>query len=60
MPKISESALREVREALKRYEEEVTKSSLRLSTKSTYLQHPERFIRWMEDKYELPGADELR
>ena len=60
MPKISEAALREVREAFKRYEEEVTKSSLRLSTKSTYLQHPERFIRWMEDKYELPGADEIR
>ena len=60
MPKISEAALREVREAFKRYEEEVTKSSLRLSTKSTYLQHPERFIRWMEDKYELPGTDEIR
>ena len=60
MPKISEAALREVQEAFKRYEEEVAKSQLRWSTKSTYLQHPERFIRWMEDKYELPGADELR
>ena len=60
MPKISEAALREVQEAFKRYEEEVAKSQLQLSTKTTYLQHPKRFIRWMEDKYELPGADELR
>ena len=56
MPQISEAALREVKDAFKRYEEEVEKSSLKRLTKGTYLQHPERFIRWMEGKYTPPTS----
>lgn len=56
MPKISKTALREVKDAFKRYEEEVEKSELKRQTKGTYLQHPERFIRWLEDKYNPPTA----
>ena len=60
MPKISESALREVKEAFALYEEAVERSALKRTTKGTYLQHPERFIRWLEGNYTPPSGSDQR
>ena len=54
MPKVSSLTLQEVQEALRRYEETVEASSLRLSSKNTYLLHARQFVRWLADDFE-PG-----
>ena len=54
MPKVSSLTLKEVQEALRRYEETVEESPLRLSSKNTYLLHARQFVRWLADDFE-PG-----
>lgn len=54
MPKVSSLSLEEVREALRRYEQTIEASPLRLSSKNTYLLHARQFVRWLADEFE-PG-----
>ncbi len=56
MPKINQDALRQVQEALDRYEKEVNATSLARSSKSTYILHAWHFVRWLNDDFE-PGAN---
>ena len=60
MPKISAAALREIKDAFKLYEEAIERSTLKRTTKGTYLQHPERFIRWLEGNYTPPSESVRR
>ena len=56
MPKIDREALQQVQAALHRYQEEVAATRLRPSSKWTYLQHAEHFVRWLNDDFE-PGIN---
>ena len=56
MPKISGDALRQVKEALDRYEKEVGATSLAPSSKKTYLLHAWHFVRWLNDDFEPGGT----
>ena len=55
MPKVSVEDLKEVKDALRRYEAEVDDSLLRRSTKDTCLLHARHFVRWLDNDFE-PGA----
>ena len=55
MPKISNSCLKQVKDALEQYEQEVEAAELQKSTKRTYLQHAKSFVRWLDDGFK-PGA----
>ena len=55
VPKISKSALREVRRAFAQYEREVEQADLVPDTKSTYLYHSRSFVRWLNDDF-TPGG----
>ena len=55
MPKISASALQEVRRALEEYEREVEQTDLALATKNTYLHHARTFVSWLDDDF-TPGS----
>ena len=55
MAKVSPTTLSEVQEALRRYEQTVEASPLRLSSKNTYLLHARQFVRWLAGEFE-PGA----
>ena len=46
---------RELTEALDVYEQELRGKGLRRNTISTYVQHPERFIRWLQGSYSPEG-----
>ena len=59
MPKVSKETLILIRDALERYQEEVIATSLKPSSKKTYLLHAEHFVRWLADDFE-PGASLLR
>ena len=55
MPKISISALQEVRRAFEQYQREVEQADdLALATKTTYLYHSRSFVRWLNDDF-TPG-----
>ena len=54
MPKVSPQTLREVQEALKRYEVEVEATHLSGDSKMTYLVHTRHFVRWLNDDF-TPG-----
>ena len=54
MAKVSSEALREVQEALQRYEQTVEALPFRLSSKNTNPLHARHFVRWLADKFE-PG-----
>ena len=56
MQRVSKPCLKQVREALATYTEEVEASELMPSTKRTYLRHAETFVRWLEGDFE-PGAN---
>lgn len=56
MPKINSQALQQVEAALDRYREEVEATRLRPSSKLTYLQRAECFVRWLNDDFE-PGIN---
>lgn len=56
MPKISREALREVEEALRRWELEVKASGVRAKTAKTYILHPTNFVRWLKDDFEPGGT----
>jgi hypothetical protein len=48
---------RELRSELNRYEEELRAAGKTRNTINTYLQHPERFINWLEGRYHPTQAD---
>lgn len=54
MAKISDSAMKEIREAFRQYEREVNRSSLKDNTRKTYLLHSGNFVRWLEGRF-TPG-----
>jgi hypothetical protein len=54
MPKVSLEALREVQQALERYEAEVEATNLTEDSKQTYLGHTRHFVRWLNDDF-IPG-----
>ena len=56
MRRISQPCLKQVRDALGTYREEVEASELQPSTKRTYLRHAETFVRWLEGDFE-PGVN---
>ena len=56
MAQISEGALREVLDALTRFEEEVEATRLTPSTQNTYIVQANQFVRWLDDKFE-PGVN---
>lgn len=56
MPKIDRTTLQQVEVALDQYREEVEATRLRPSSKWTYLQHAEHFVRWLNDDFE-PGIN---
>ena len=45
----------ELNESLDIYEQELRDKGLRRSSINTYVQHPERFIRWLADDYSPQG-----
>ena len=55
MPKINNDALRQVQEALDRYEKEVNAKPLAPSSRKTYILHAWHFVRWLNDDFE-PGV----
>ena len=55
MPKINPEALRQVQDALDRYNKEVNATSLAPTSKKTYTSHAWHFVRWLADDFE-PGA----
>ena len=59
--KIRSSTLREVQQALERYEREVKDSRLSPKAKWTYIRHASTFVRWLDDDF-TPGerVDENR
>lgn len=52
---VSASAVAEVRDALQRYRAQVEAASIADNTKKTYLDHAERFVRWLDGDF-LPGS----
>ena len=55
MPKVSSEVLRAVRDALGKYEAEISDTPMTRNTKKTYILHAEHFVRWLNDDFE-PGA----
>ena len=55
MMRISNDALTEVEEALKAYEQAVEEAPLTPSSKETYVNRAQLFVRWLKDDFE-PGA----
>jgi hypothetical protein len=47
--------INELSKALDKYEQELRDNGLRRNTINTYVQHPERFIRWLADGYSPTG-----
>ena len=56
MPKVGNPCLKQARDALRRYEEEVEATALQEATRRTCLRHAEIFRRWLDDDFE-PGAN---
>lgn len=52
--KISQQSLKEVRQAVEVYREEVNSAPLASATRWTYLCHADTFVRWLKDEF-LPG-----
>jgi hypothetical protein len=48
---------RELRSELNRYEEELRAAGRTRNTINTYVQHPERFINWLEGRYRPTQSD---
>jgi hypothetical protein len=48
---------RELRSQLNRYEEDLRAAGKTRNTINTYLQHPERFIKWLEGRYRPTHTD---
>ena len=55
MPRITDDALRQVKDALRQYEAEVRASDLTDTTKHTYTTHARRFVSWLDHGYTPPG-----
>ena len=56
MPKISNSCLKQVKDALEQYGQEIEATELQESTKRTYLLHAKNFVRWLDNDFE-PGVN---
>jgi hypothetical protein len=52
-PKVNQAALREIEEALDHWLAEVEQSHLSPTGKSTYADHPSRFVRWLKGEYQF-------
>ena len=57
MPKINTRALRQVQDAVKRYEEEVAASDASETFKMMSVMHVRQFVNWLDDIFE-PGLTE--
>ena len=57
MPKINKSTLGQVRDAVKRYEEEVAASDASETFKMMSVMHVRQFVNWLDDLFE-PGLTE--
>jgi hypothetical protein len=55
MPKVDTGVLRQIKEALSRYEREVEASGLKITSKNTYVLHARHFVRWLDDDFR-PGS----
>jgi len=53
----SQWCARDLRSELNRYEEELRAAGKTRNTINTYVQHPERFINWLEGRYRPTHAD---
>ena len=53
--RVSSKTLAEVEEALKAYEQAVEEAPLTPSSKETYVNRAQLFVRWLKDDFE-PGA----
>ena len=53
--KVSTQALREIEAALEEYKNEVNGTNLAQSSKETYLDHADAFVRWLKGEFE-PGS----
>jgi hypothetical protein len=53
---VSSDGLREVRDALERYEREVHRAPMTDSSKKTYLVHATNFVRWLAGDFEPGGT----
>ena len=60
MPKISESALREVQIALGKFRTELEGSDLSLNTKTSHYRGSKTFERWLADNYSVGEGLERR
>ena len=56
MPKVSQDALNQVKNALEQYEREVNGTPMANNTKNTYLLHSRNFVRWLNDDFQ-PGVN---
>lgn len=52
--------MEELRREFERYSDEVNAADLRPSTKSTYLSHADRFVRWLAGEVDIPPARSSR
>ena len=55
MVRVSSKTLAEVEQALKAYEQAVEEAPLAPSSKETYVNRAQLFVRWLKDDFE-PGA----
>lgn len=55
MPKIPLQCLEQIEKALEQYKREVEAVVLAQSTKATYIQHSDSFVRWLRDDF-TPGS----
>lgn len=56
MMQMSPQALREVEQALERYEREVAATPLSPSTQHTYIHHASSFVRWLKGEFTPSGS----
>ena len=54
MPRITDDALRQVKDSLRQYEDAIEASNLTPTTKKTYITHARRFVSWLDHGY-TPG-----
>ena len=53
-PRLSDKDLQVLRQAVQQWVESVEAAKLARDTRKTYIQHPERMLRWFEGEYHLP------
>ena len=56
MPKINAEALKAVKGAFSKYEDEINGTNLSSNSKRTYIDRANNFVRWLEDDFEPGGT----